>query len=212
MGQCWQSIDLSWPGLLATILITISLILIGTSFGTTQWGVGTDDRNNDPVDIVMGLTEYCTDGVRCQTYEDNEFDGISNNLGLVTRTRAMMAMMSVSLIINLVSIIHVGFAVGRKGNAELIRFVAIECCVTGVLLFVSMLLWVVIMQDINDLERRGETAGDTTPLNVDFGTSFALEVSAMVLNVFSGLLMFMESRSIVYSSLSNVNSGGAGMI
>jgi len=209
MGQCWQSIDLSWPGLLATFFITISLILLGTAFGTTSWGVGESTSSTPATPVVMGLAEYCTDTVRCQTYEDDQFDDVPNNFALVTRTRAIMAMMSMSLVVNLLSIIHVGFAVGRKGKAELIRFVGIECCGTAAMLFIAMLLWIVIINDLNSLKRFGDVEGF---LNIDLGFSFALEVAAMVLNLLSGLLMFMESRSIVYSSLSNVNKGGAGMI
>lgn len=212
-GQCFQSIDLSWPGLLGTFLIVLSLVFLGSGFGTQAWATGDLTSANDPVSVTMGVAEYCTGAVRCQTYEDNSFADAPNNLALVTRTRAMMSMMSVCLILNLVAVLHIGFSVGRKGKAELIRFVSLECVFTGIMEFIVILIWIVAVRDINDLTRvRSDGNTGEKFISIDFGYSFSLVVTAMIFVLISALLFHVESRSIVYSSLSNVNSGGAGMI
>jgi hypothetical protein len=209
MGQCFQSIDLSWPGLLATFLVSLCLLLNAIALGSTDWAVAepkADVQLTQYPDVKMGVTSYCK-GTRCLRYTDNSFLDQPNDLALVTKTRAITAMLSICIFTNLIALVHVGFAVGRKGKSPLIRFVSFELFFAAFLGAVSMFIWVSIMDGLGDI-----TTGAIDELNFSTSSSFGCQVSAWVLNLLAGFLFVSESRSIVYTTIANVNQGGAGML
>lgn len=207
MGQCWQGFDLSWPGILGTILIVISAIMYSIAFGTDRWAVG-DSLEANPLyaEVQLGITQWCKNDARCERYLDDSWNNIAIDLALVTKTRAIIAMISMCLILSLISIVHIGYAIGRKGKSSLIHFVAIEMFTSAILGAIGCFVWIDITRGLND----ARLIQDEFDFSV--GGSFVTEVFAWILNLVAGVLFLTESRSIVYASLQDVTRGGAGML
>eukprot|EP00038_Savillea_parva_P026825 m.56400 g.56400 ORF g.56400 m.56400 type:complete len:207 (-) comp7672_c0_seq1:155-775(-) len=206
MAQCFQSVDLSWPGLFGLLLMILVLMMNAIAFGTNHWGIIEPQITNPSFsDGYMGVLQFCKDS-RCERYLDDLFLNIPVNIGLTQMTRASATLTMVAMLLGFLALIMLTFSVGRKGNASVIWDVAVTNVVVGFLTLASFAVFAGMLNELNEADIVGDDYKFTT------GYSFGLIVAAWVLSWIAAAIFFLESRSLVYMEVQNVREGGRGFL
>eukprot|EP00730_Choanoeca_flexa_P016196 TRINITY_DN7603_c0_g1_i1.p1 TRINITY_DN7603_c0_g1~~TRINITY_DN7603_c0_g1_i1.p1 ORF type:complete len:207 (+),score=44.49 TRINITY_DN7603_c0_g1_i1:165-785(+) len=195
---CWQGIDISGPGFIASLLSVLCIAFYAVGIGSDAWiEADADEQNLHPVE--MGLFQFCER--RCRAYVDNEFRPTGQtDLNLVTRTEATAAFVSIGLILSFFTIVLVIFSLGRKGFNNTVSQASLCAFTASFAGFVAMCIFAHLRNQL--------TGRDFT-----LGYSFRLVTAAWVLNLLAASLLLVDSRNISYRSASDAaRRGGAGMI
>eukprot|EP00045_Choanoeca_perplexa_P008049 m.73588 g.73588 ORF g.73588 m.73588 type:complete len:204 (+) comp14336_c0_seq1:213-824(+) len=195
---CWQGIDISGSGLVASLLSVLSIAFYAVGLGTDHW-IESDKDDQNLFDVEMGLFQFCER--RCSAYVDNEFRVTGqNDLNLVTRTEATAAFVSIGLALSFLTIVLVIFSLGREGYNNTVSQAAVCAFTAGCSGLVAMAIFAKLHTDLSGR-------------SFDLAYSFILVAIAWVLNLLAAVLLLVDSRNISYRSASDAaRSGGAGMI
>eukprot|EP00054_Salpingoeca_dolichothecata_P002432 m.22752 g.22752 ORF g.22752 m.22752 type:complete len:201 (+) comp12999_c0_seq1:52-654(+) len=194
--SCWQGIDISGAGLFGLFLAALAVLFYAIAVGTDHWSEADPDVNNIR-SVEMGLFKYCER--RCEQYVDDSFLGKPSSLNLVTRTEATAAFLLLGLIFTVISGVMIVFSLGREGFGETIFKAVFLQGFAGFMGLIAMAIWIDLDGDLPD--------------RFDYGYSFALHVVAWIVNLFAGLLFYVDSRNISYKPAKQaVTTGGRGML
>lgn len=190
---------MSGAGLLSLLFSTIALLFYAISLGTSYWAEAQVPLNSHGIN--MGLFKLCY--TRCEPYVDDYFLNVESDLNMSSRTDACCAFVIISIILSTVGIIQIIFALGREGYNPVINRAKMCLSVSGVCGFLAMIIWIASINAVNFRFPDQKYV---------YAYSFALEVTAWVVNLVACLLLHIDEGSVVYLLPTAVKRGGQGLI